>query len=141
MTAQCFIGGIVFILTESIGLWYLYNYAVIPDTRLDAAFWVFQISVFTLLLNIVNVPFLGSIIAHEKMGIFASFSIIEAIMKLIICLVLATTLFDKLLMYASLLLFAYMINFLWLQIYCHKNFQKQGLSWDGKNKCTKKCGI
>ena len=33
-------------------------------------------------------------------------------MKLIICLVLATTLFDKLLMYASLLLFAYMINFM-----------------------------
>ncbi|WP_368331228.1 oligosaccharide flippase family protein [Phocaeicola vulgatus] len=132
MTAQCFIGGIVFILTESIGLWYLYNYAVIPDTRLDAAFWVFQISVFTLLLNIVNVPFLGSIIAHEKMGIFASFSIIEAIMKLIICLILATTLFDKLLMYASLLLFAYMINFLWLQIYCHKKFPEARfkLGWE-----------
>lgn len=67
---------------RTIGLWYLYNYAVMPMERIDTAFWVFQISVFTLLLNIINVPFLGSVIAHEKMGVFASFSIVEVIMKL-----------------------------------------------------------
>lgn len=35
-------------------------------------------------------------------------------------------------MYASLLLFAYMINFLWLQIYCHKKFPEARfkLGWE-----------
>lgn len=122
ITAQCIIGGIVFIFTESIGLWYLYNQAVMPHERMDTAFWVFQISVFTLLLNIINVPFLGTIIAHEKMGAFAFFSITEVIMKLIICFVLTITSYDKLLVYAILLLLAYIINFLWQQIYCYKRF-------------------
>lgn len=132
LTAQCIIGGIVFVLTESIGLWYLYNYAVMPMERIDTAFWVFQISLFTLLLNIINVPFLGSVIAHEKMGVFASFSIVEVIMKLIICFILTITLFDKLLVYAILLFFASIINFLWLQIYCYKKFSEARFrfGWD-----------
>lgn len=132
ITAQGIIGVIVLVLTESIGLWYLYNYAVMPVERMDIAFCVFQISVLTLLLNIMNVPFLGSVIAHEKMGIFASFSIIEAIMKLVICVVLTIDIFDKLLMYAVLLFVAYIINFLWLQIYCYKKIPEARFrfGWD-----------
>ncbi|TGX82112.1 lipopolysaccharide biosynthesis protein [Palleniella muris] len=132
LTAQCIIGLIVFILMESIGLWYLYTHAVIPVERIETAFWVFQISVFTLLLNIINVPFLGSIIAHEKMGVFASFSIVEVFAKLIICFMLSITLFDKLLVYAILLFLASMINFFWLHIYCQKKIPEARFifGWD-----------
>ena len=70
MTAQVIIAGVVLLLIEFIGLWYLYAYAVIPADRMETAFWVFQISTFTMILNIINVPFHGAIMAHEKMGCF-----------------------------------------------------------------------
>lgn len=62
---------ILFICIEILGLYFLYNYAVIPKDRLTAAFWVFQISTITAILTIINVPFNGTIIAHEKMSAFA----------------------------------------------------------------------
>ena len=42
------------------------------------------------------------------------------------------TLFDKLLVYAILLFFASIINFLWLQIYCYKKFSEARFrfGWD-----------
>ena len=34
----------ILLLLESIGLWFLYNKVNIPPDRMDAAFWVFQLS-------------------------------------------------------------------------------------------------
>ena len=98
LTAQLIIGIIILICIETIGLWYLHEYAVIPEERMSAAFIVFQISSLTLFLTILNVPFNGAIIAHEKMGAFAFFSISDVIMKLIICFALYYTSYDKLIL-------------------------------------------
>ena len=38
------IAGIIVLLGETIGLWFLYNKMQIPVDRMDAAFWVFQFS-------------------------------------------------------------------------------------------------
>lgn len=132
VSAQVIIAVIVFLLIETGGLWYLYNYAVIPEDRMDASFWVFQISTITMVLSILNVPFLGAITAHEKMGAFAVFSIIDVVMKLVICYVLYITTLDRLILYASLLFLTYVLNFLMQQIYCYKKFPEARfkLGWD-----------
>lgn len=132
VSAQVLIAFAVLVIIETFGLWYLYNYAVIPVERMSASFWVFQISAITMVLNILNVPFLGAIMAHEKMGAFALFSIIDVLMKLLICYVLYVTTQDKLIIYASLLLVTYMINFFAQQIYCYKKFieARFKLGWD-----------
>ena len=59
VTGQVIIAVLVFLIIEIIGLWYLYNYAVIPEDRMHASFWVFQISTLTIVLGILNVPFYG----------------------------------------------------------------------------------
>jgi O-antigen/teichoic acid export membrane protein len=132
ISAQVIIAILVFLIIETLGLWYLYSYAVIPADRFDASFWVFQISAITMVLNILNVPFLGAIMAHEKMGAFAMFSIIDVVMKLLICYVLYITEFDKLIVYALLLLATYLINFFIQQIYCYKKFEEARFKfgWD-----------
>ena len=56
---------LVIIATETIGLWYLYHKMVIPAERMTAAFWVFQISVFTFVLSLINTTYSASIISHE----------------------------------------------------------------------------
>jgi O-antigen/teichoic acid export membrane protein len=132
VSAQAIIAVIVFLIIETLGLWYLFNYAVIPEERMNASFWVFQISAVTMVLNILNVPFIGAIMAHEKMGAFAMFSIIDVVMKLLICYVLYITMLDKLIVYALLLLATYLINFLIQQIYCYKKFEEARFKfgWD-----------
>ena len=122
MTAQLIVAIIVTLLIETVGIWYLHNYAVIPQERFPAAFVVFQISALTLLVSIIIVPFNGAIIAHEKMGMFALFSITDVVMKLVICLVLRFTSADKLLVYASLLFSVVLINSVWMVVYCHRAF-------------------
>ncbi len=123
---------ILFICIEILGLYFLYNYAVIPKDRLTAAFWVFQISTITAILTIINVPFNGTIIAHEKMSAFAFFSIIDVVTKLLICFILPYTSLDKLIVYACLLFISSIINFISMQIYCIKKFieAKYKLTWN-----------
>ena len=71
----------LFVLVETIGIWFLYNKLNIEQGRMDAAFWVFQFSCITLMVNIVQVPFMSSIISHEKMDIYAYMSIFDVTMK------------------------------------------------------------
>ncbi len=132
LTAQGLIAVIFIIIIETGGLWYLYNYAVIPKDRLNVSFWVFQISTLSLLLGILNVPFKGAIMAHEKMGAFAIFSLIDVTMKLVICYALYNTETDKLIVYSLLLFLTYLINFFLEQIYCYKKFQEARFrfGWD-----------
>lgn len=134
LTAQLIIGLIILLVIETIGLWYLYNYAVIPKERMASAFIVFQISTLTMFLTILNVPFNGAIIAHEKMSAFAFFSIFDVIMKLVICFALYYTSSDKLILYSILLFVTYFINFSAIQIYSHKRFieAKLKFGWDKK---------
>ena len=76
----------VFILSETLGLWLLYNKMTIPADRMNAAFWVFQFSVISSMIMFVSVPYNAAIIAHEKMSAFAYISVWEAILKLLICI-------------------------------------------------------
>ena len=74
---------IVLLLSETIGLWFLYEKLVIPAERLDAAFWVFQFSIVACVVNIISVPYNAVIVAHEKMSAFAYMSILDVVLKIL----------------------------------------------------------
>ncbi len=104
----------VTLLIEIFGSWFFYTKLNIPSQRMDVAFWVLQLSIATLFVNILSVPFNSAIIAHEKLSAFAYLSILEGILKLVIalCLILAT--FDYLLLYAILM---FMVSVLIQSVY------------------------
>lgn len=123
-----FISLIVLILSESIGLWLLYNKMQIPDARIDAAFWVFQCAVGSTIILIMSVPYNADIVAHEKMSAFAYISVIEAILKLLIVYLLAILPFDNLVLYAVLLLMVQcFIRFIY-GLYCKRHFIESKVS-------------
>lgn len=125
----CGISLIVVTATESVGLWYLYKHMVIPIERLNAAFWVFQISVATFVVNLVNMPYNASIVSHERMDVYAYLSISDAIMKLVICYAIMVSPMDKLIFYAILLFVAGVFNqavYLW---FCKKKFEECSFKW------------
>ena len=97
-----FIAFIVFILAETIGLWFLYNKLIIPENRMNAALWVYQFSVIATMLNITQVPYNACIIAHEKMDVYAYIEILNVSLKLGIVYLLVIGNYDKLILYAVL---------------------------------------
>ena len=77
----------------------------IPAERLNAAHIVFQISILSMALNIINVPSFALLKAHEMFSKTAMIEIIQAFLRLIVLYLLCTIDFDKLIIY-SLLNFA-----------------------------------
>lgn len=112
------------ILAETIGLWYVKNKMIFPQDRMYAALVVYQFSVATFLVNIIQVPYDALIQAREKMKIYAIVSMIEAVLKLAAVFLLVFVGGDKLITYAVLtFLVAVLIRFIY-QVYCRRRFEE-----------------
>ena len=135
---------LVLILAETIGLWFV-NYKLnLPIDRMVAVNWVYQFSVFTFLLGIIQVPYDALIVAREKMDIYAYMAFVEVFLKLIIVYLLVVFSYDKLILYAGLL---FLVSFFvrmghkqyckWqyeeskYEFYFDKSFYKELLSYSG----------
>lgn len=115
---------IIIFLSEVVGLWLLYNKMVIPIERLDVAFWVFQFSIFSAVLNIIIVPYSASIYSNEKFNIYAVIQIVSAILKLVFVVSLQFISFDKLLTFSVSVFIVMLTTFLLYQIYCIRSFRE-----------------
>lgn len=120
----------VLLLAETAGLWYVNNVMQYDSARSMAVQVIYQLSVFNLLIGIVVTPYNASIITHEHMGVFALFSIIEAIEKLAFVLMLPYIPYDKLIAFSTMV---FVIGtslsgcYVW---YTHKHFaESHDLDW------------
>jgi len=115
------------ILAETLGLWYV-NYK-----QTYAVNVVFQFSILTFLLSIIQVPYNSLIMAHERMKVYAYMSILEAILKLgaVFTLMLIST--NKLVIYAGLTFVVSLVVRILYQMYCRKEFEesKYHFAYDG----------
>jgi len=111
------------VLAETIGLWYMNTYVKVPDGRVEAAHWVYQLSIIASCINIFYAPYNGAIIAYEKMGVYAYVSIVEALLKLGIVFLLVIGSSDKLILYAVLTLVVTIITAGIYVVYCLKKFR------------------
>lgn len=115
---------LIVILSETVGLWFLYNKMIIPEARLEAAFWTFQFSIISSVFAVVSIPYNSLIVAHEKMGAFAFISIIDVLLKLLIVYLIQVLSYDKLIMYAFFILIILCIDCCIYSIYCKRNFEE-----------------
>ena len=129
---QALIALILFALLETFGLWYINSQMVIPADRLDAARWIFQFSVLSLIIIVMQVPYSAAIMANEKMQFYSYISIVEVIAKLSIAYLLLIVRYDKLFTYGLLLFITtfiiFIINFIFAKI--KFRYLKFNLSWD-----------
>lgn len=112
----------ILILSETIGLWFVFNKLSIPTNRVNASIWVYQVAILSFLINVMCVPYHAVIIAHEKMDIYAWASILDTFLKLGVAYMLSITPYDKLISYSLLLLLTTIIVFLFYNIYCKNHF-------------------
>ena len=122
------IAGIVFVLLESFGIWFLNSKLNIESSRLFAANWVFQLSVISCMLTITQTPFTAAITANEKFEIYAYLSIFDVILKILIVYLLVVLPGDKLIVYAILMLSSTFITMSLNRYYCVRNFDECAFS-------------
>lgn len=115
---------IIAVIAETAGLWFLYNKLAIPFERLDAAVYTFHISILTAFFSLTQVPYNASIIAHERMSVYAYMSIFDAVCKLLIVFNLNIGEIDKLKLYATLLCILQIGIMLFYRFYCRFHFSE-----------------
>jgi len=115
---------VVFLLAETIGLWFVNNHLVLPEERFETVQWVYHFSVATFVTGIIKVPYNALIIAHERMVTYAYLSIIEVVLKLLIVYLLVVISVDKLVLYAILVFMVTLVIAGVYVMYCIRQFKE-----------------
>ena len=113
---------VIFLLAETIGLWFLNNQMNIPSERMQAARWVYQFSIYSFIISVLQIPYNAAIIAREQMNVYAYISIIEVLLKLLVVLLLTHISYDKLKLYSILLFCVSLLIAIIYRIYCKFHF-------------------
>ena len=133
----CLIALSCIVLCETLGLIILYNYIDIPIGKHQVALWVFQLALVNLVIGLLRIPYIGLIIAYEKMNFFAIQGIIEVIMKLAIAFAVAYTNGQRLIEYMFLLMLVAIINNIYTVAYCKRKFPYCKLKFEIEPKTIK----
>ena len=123
------LAAVVFVIAETIGLWFLCNKLVIPEGRMTAAHWVYQCSILSAMIGFTQAPYNASIIAHEKMDVYAYVEILNVTLKLLIVYLLVIGHFDKLILYAILHLAVTVLVRMVYRLYCIHRFPETHFHW------------
>lgn len=73
---------IIFVLAETVGLWYVYHHLNVQPGKLGDAVFVYQVSIVTACLGIINSPCQSLFSAHERFGFMAMLDIINSVVRL-----------------------------------------------------------
>lgn len=122
VTIQVLIAIIVIVIAEPVGLWFIENEMTIDPTRIPAAEWVLHFSLLAFVINLMSVPQMASITAHEKMSAYAAIGVLDALLRLAAALLIMRGNFDRLIMYSLLMTFSVLMVRMAYGIYCRKNF-------------------
>lgn len=118
LLVHVFLACLIFLLSETIGLYVLYNFLTIPQERIWAAGCVYQFSILSCLIMIVSCPFTGALIAFERMEAYAYVGIVDISLRLAVAFVISMQPYDRLIVYAALLLAVQIIVRIYYTVYC-----------------------
>ena len=118
------IGGalVLFLLLESIGLWYIHHYLNVPPGKESDAMFVFQVSTVVACLGIANVPFQSLFNVHERFATVAVVDIVNALVKLGLVIGLLFWKGNGLRLYAVLMSITTWICFVVYRWLCRRNW-------------------
>lgn len=127
----CIVIGIIIILAETVGLWFLHHKMTIPADRMYAANWIYQFSILSFCTNLIAIPYQAVIIAREKMHFYAFVGIMEALLNLTFALLLYFLEWniDRLIVYGALMLLVHIITNGGYVIVSRKHFEETKIKY------------
>ncbi len=112
---------IIVILAEPIGLWFIDNKMTIDPSRIPAARLVLHFSLLSFVINLMSVPQMASITAHERMSAYAWIGVMDGLLRLAVAVAIAHSPADRLVVYAALMAGVVLSVRLAYVIYCRIN--------------------
>ena len=122
VTIQLILAAIVVVLAEPIGIWFINHEMTIAPERIPAAEWVLHFSLLAFVVNLMSVPQMASITAHERMSAYAYIGILDGLLRLGTALLIAGSAGDRLVEYAALMAVTVIIVRVAYGVYCRINF-------------------
>ncbi len=131
---QIILAGILLLLSEIVGVWYVNTMMDLPYDRIWVANWLLQFSIISLVFTIIQVPYAAATMAYEKMNFYAIVGVVDVVLKLGIAIGVKYFSGDKLLLYGLLILIISAANYLMYFIFTKNNFPWLKLSWEQYSK-------
>ena len=122
VNVQLILALIVVILAEPVGLWFIDNKMTIAPDRTAAAQMVMHFSLLSFVVNLMSVPQMASITAHEQMSAYAYIGVLDGTLRFAVSLLIAHSSSDRLVGYAALMAAVVVIVRLSYGIYCRTHF-------------------
>lgn len=119
---QIMLSLIVVAICEPVGIWFIKNEMTISPDRIPAALWVLQFAILSFVVNLMSVPQMASITAHEKMSAYAYIGILDGLLRLATALLILHSPIDRLVWYSALMALSVIIVRIAYGIYCRSNF-------------------
>jgi O-antigen/teichoic acid export membrane protein len=118
MVLHILIALVIVFFGEIIGLYYIHHYLNVPTDRISDAIFIFHLSVFTVAINVLSVPFRGLITANEKFLARALIETFIALLKFLVAFSLVFFYGDRLRLYAVLMTIVWLVNSGFIVLYC-----------------------
>ena len=121
---QLILAAVVVLLAEPLGLWFIDNKMTIDPSRIPAARWVLHFSLLAFVINLMSVPQMASITAHEHMSAYAYIGILDGLLRLGVAFLILHSPIDRLIYYAALMAGVVLIVRLAYGLYCRLHFEE-----------------
>ena len=122
VNVQLILAAIVVLLAEPVGIWFIDTQMTISPDRIPAAHIVMQFSLLAFVINLMSVPQMASITAHEQMSAYAYIGILDGSLRFAVALLIAHSTADRLVLYAALMAAVVFIVRISYGMYCRRNF-------------------
>ena len=122
VTIQFALAAIVIVLAEPLGLWFIRNEMTIDSVRIPAAIRVLHFSLASFVINLMSVPQMASITAHERMSAYAYIGLLDGFLRLGVAFLISRSSSDRLVLYASLMMLSVLVVRVAYGLYCRRNF-------------------
>ena len=129
VTIQLILAVVVVLIAEPVGLWFVRNKMTIDPSRIQAAIWVLRFSLASFVINLMSVPQMASITAHEKMSAYAYIGIMEGLLRLAVAVLISRSSSDRLVLYSALMMVTVLMVRAAYGIYCRRNFPECRYRW------------
>lgn len=122
VTIQILLALIVVVFAEPVGLWFIDNEMTIEPSRIPAARWVLHFSLLAFVINLLSVPQMASITAHERMSAYAYIGILDGVLRLGVAFMILYSPIDRLVFYSALMAGVVLVVRIAYGLYCRISF-------------------
>ena len=125
-------GFTIILLGETAGLWFVENKLIIPTERMEAAGWLYQLTIAGAFVSMLQVPYTAILIAYEKMSVYAYIGIFDVLLKLLFVYLLGVIDFDKLILWGTFLTFGSLNVLLIYFVYVRRKYPESRFKFSKK---------